>query len=73
MHKGNRSERELLAEWLIECEVEIRAAQRAIERKRPHAKARYAHARAEYELASAAVERLLAFEGQFRHGSVISA
>lgn len=67
MEQGNRSEQELLAEWLLECEAEIRAAQQAVTRRRPHAQARYRSARAEYELASAAVERFLAFQRHSRH------
>ena len=54
-------ERESVALWLLEAETELRSAQRAVEQRRPCAKARLATARRELALASAAAELLLTF------------
>lgn len=54
-------EREQLALWLLEAEVELRHAQRAVEERRPAAKARLATARRELDLASVAAEMMLTF------------
>jgi hypothetical protein len=54
-------ERELVARWLLEAEVELRRAQAAVEQRRPCATARYATARADHGLAVRAAEWLLAF------------
>lgn len=54
-------DRELLAQWLLEAELELRAAQSAVDRGRPNARARYATARADLDAAMGAVQRLLAF------------
>ena len=54
-------EREQVARWLLEAEVELRQAQRAVEERRPCEKARLAMARRELELASSAAEMMLTF------------
>lgn len=54
-------EREQVARWLLEAEVELRQAQRAVQEHRPCANARLATARRELELASSAAELLLTF------------
>lgn len=54
-------ERELVARWLLEAEVELRQAQQALDQGRPCAANRYATAKRERELAVTAAERLLAF------------
>ena len=55
------AERELLAAWLLDAEVELRKAQRAVKQGSPHARARLATARRELALASSAAELLLTF------------
>lgn len=54
-------EREQVARWLLEAEVELRNAQRAVADRRPCAHARLATARSELELASTAAEMMLTF------------
>lgn len=54
-------EREQVARWLLEAEVELRNAQRAVAESRPCAKARLATARRELDLATAAAEMVLTF------------
>jgi hypothetical protein len=54
-------EREAVALWLLETELELRKAQRAVEQRRPRARARLETARTEHRLASSAAELLLTF------------
>lgn len=54
-------ERELVAQWLLEAEAELRQAKRAVEQRRPCAANRYATARRDHDLAVTAAERLLTF------------
>lgn len=61
-------EREQVARWLLEAEVELRQAQRAVAESRPCAKARLATARMELALASSAAEMLLTFPSRLVWG-----
>ncbi len=54
-------ERDLVARWLLEAEVELQEAQQAARARRPCAKARLAQARLDHDLAVKAATRLMAF------------
>jgi len=61
-----QTEVEVLAEWLIQAERELRRAQKALDEGRRFSNARFASARAEVDLALYATECWLSFDAKRR-------